>query len=95
MTRLKNLYEDARQNSKSYDASQWDLYLEEYQNVCNLLAEFTFDKSEQSEIDRIKGRCSAYAREALVFKNSRELGNALQQTRGVFKGFSESEAQNN
>lgn len=87
--RLKNLYEDARANSKSYDISQWDVYLSEYQNVVTLLSQYDFNSNEQQEVDRIKGRCAAYAREAMVFKSSRELGNALQQARGVFKGFSE------
>lgn len=89
VARLKNLYEDAQINSKSYDIHQWDVYLCEYQNTVALVSQFNYSSNEQQELDRIKGRCAAYAREAMVFKSSRELGYALQQARGVFKGFSE------
>ena len=88
-SRLSILYDDAKANSKNYTVEQWRVYLDEYHVVDSLLAECEFSEERMADVNRMKGRCAAYAREGLLLIDSRQIGNSLNQTRGAFKGYSE------
>jgi len=85
--RLRVLYEDAKAHSKEYSDEQWQAYLVEWQQVDSLLSLYEFSEEELAEISPMKGRCGAYAMKAASVDASKQITNALQESRGVFKGF--------
>ena len=85
--RLRKLFTDAKENSKHYTDDQWLNYLDEYQQVDSLLSLYVFTEEEMAEISPMKGLCAAYAMKARSVKDSHKLDNALNESRGVFKGY--------
>ena len=85
--RLRKLFDDAKENSKHYTDDQWLSYLDEYQQVDSLLSLYEFSDEEMAKISPMKGRCAAYAMKAKSVMESHKLDNALNDSRGVFKGY--------
>ena len=85
LDQLDALYADARANSKNYTTEQWNVYLTAYQQADSILSLYRFEGEEERVVNRMRSRCAAYAHEASVVMASQQLGDALRQSRGIFR----------
>lgn len=88
VARMQELYQETKQNYKTYSVDDWNAYLIQYNELDSLLNTFEFTEDEKKAMGEIKGRCAAYAREASVIQENHKKSNTLRDSRGVFKGFS-------